>query len=323
MQRFFAISGVFCALVGVFAWWVGADADAGKMRCNGMAQLCDRRVDQVTFAGTHNSMAASKEGWYAANQQDGIPAQLRAGIRALLIDTQYWETEFDIVGQVRNQQAIAPQLQAILRSFNDKPQPGPLLCHSFCALGYRPLADGLADIRAFLDANRNEVLLVIVEDYIRPDDMDGAMRDSGLLKYAYRYDQRNHPGWPTLREMIERDERLLLFYETGRSKCACDWYQAAFQYIEDTSFRYASVDAFDCEPNRGNASAPFLLANHWVFSIIPSQKNAALANRYDVLKRRVETCKRDRWRVPNIIAVDFAETGDLLRVVRELNAGPR
>src|SRR5688572_1750021 len=139
MRRFFLVLGLFLAVIGVFAWRVDTDPDAEKLRCNGLAQLCDRRVDQVTFAGTHNSMAASKEGWYAANQLDGIPARLRAGIRALLIDTQYWETEFDIVGQLRNQQAIAPQLQAILRSFNDKPQPGPLLCHSFCALGYRPL----------------------------------------------------------------------------------------------------------------------------------------------------------------------------------------
>ena len=167
------------------------------------------------------------------------------------------------------------------------------------------------------------MLLVIIEDYIRPDDMDQAMRDSGLLKYAYRYDQRYHPEWPTLRQMIERGERLLLFYETGRSKCACDWYLSAFQYIEDTSFRYANVDAFDCEPNRGNASAPFLLANHWVFSIIPSQKDAAMANRYEVLKRRVAMCEAQRWRVPNIIAVDFGETGDLMRVVRESNSRPR
>src|SRR5215213_9852050 len=141
MQRLSGLVLVFVALIGVFAWWVGADPDAGKMRCNGLAELCDRRVDQVTFAGTHNSMSASQDGWYAANQQDGIPAQLRRGIRALLIDTQYWETEFDIVGQLRNQQAVAPQVQAILRSLNDKPQPGPLLCHSFCALGYRPLSD--------------------------------------------------------------------------------------------------------------------------------------------------------------------------------------
>src|SRR3954471_6056254 len=110
MQRVLALVMVFVVLIGIFARWVGTDPNAGKMRCNGLAQLCDRRVDQVTFAGTHNSMAAGKEGWYAPDQQNGIPAQLRAGIRALLIDTQYWETDASVAGQVGNSQTVAPQL---------------------------------------------------------------------------------------------------------------------------------------------------------------------------------------------------------------------
>src|SRR6476659_2673453 len=97
MRRLLAMVVVFAALIGVFGWLEsGADADAGKMRCNGLAELCDRRVEQVTFAATHNSMAAGREGWYAPDQQNGITAQLRAGIRALLIDTQYWETDASV-----------------------------------------------------------------------------------------------------------------------------------------------------------------------------------------------------------------------------------
>jgi hypothetical protein len=322
MRRVLALACAFVALIGAFAWLEGGDPDAGKMRCNGLVELCDRRLDQVTFAGTHNSMSAGKEGWFAPDQQNGIQAHLRAGIRALLIDAQYWETDASIAGQVRNDPAIAPQLQSILRSFNSKPEPGPLLCHSFCALGYKPLADGLAEIRSFLDANRNEVLIVIVEDYVSLSDMETAMRDSGLLKYAYSYDQRSLPPWPTLRELIESDKRLVMFVENGKDGTA-DWAPVAWKFIQDTPFRYASVDLFDCRPNRGVAQDPLLLVNHWVFSIIPSQKDAALANRYDVLKRRAELCVQQRGKVPNIIAVDFAETGDLLRVVRELNTGPR
>ena len=321
MKRVVVLIVSFLAL-GAFAALLVHASDVNAMRCNGMAQLCDRRVDQVTFAGTHNSMAAAKEGWYAPNQTEGIPAQLKRGIHALLIDTQYWETDLDIVGQLRNSQNIAPQLQAILRGLNDKPQPGPLLCHSFCALGYRPLAEGLADIRVFLDANRNEVLIVIVENSIRIEDMDMAMRDSGLLKYAYVYDQRNRPPWPTLRELIERDERLIMFSESARGGSS-NWFPYAWDYIQDTSFRYLTLESFDCEPNRGSSTNALLLVNHWQFSIIPSPYDAKNANRYDVLKRRVEGCERERGLVPNIIAVDFAERGDLLRVVRELNSGRR
>ena len=48
------------------------------------------------------------------------------------------------------------------------------------------------------------------------------MRDSGLLKYAFVYDQRNLPPWPTLRELIESDRRLVMFVENGRGGTA-DW----------------------------------------------------------------------------------------------------
>jgi hypothetical protein len=322
VKRLSAFVCFLLTLIGVYAWLADRDPDAGKMRCNGLVELCDRRVDQVTFAGTHNSMSAGKDGWFAPDQEDGIPAQLQAGIRALLIDTQYWETDASIAGQVRNEPSIAPQLQSILRGFNNNPQPGPLLCHSFCALGYKPLADGLAEIRSFLDANRNEVLIVIVEDYVSLGDMQTAMRDSGLLKYAYAHDQREQSPWPTLRELIENDKRLVMSAENGRSGLA-EWLPLAWSFIQDTPFRYPSVDSFDCRPNRGTSQNPLLLVNHWVFSIIPSQKDAAVANRYEVLKRQADLCVQQRGKVPNIIAVDFAETGDLLRVVRELNTGRR
>ena len=40
-----------------------------RLTCNGYAQLCCRRLDQVVFAGTHNSMsAADSPGWLIANQ---------------------------------------------------------------------------------------------------------------------------------------------------------------------------------------------------------------------------------------------------------------
>jgi hypothetical protein len=55
--------------------------------CNGAAALCRRRVDEVTFAGTHNSMAAAdRADWLFPQQERGIPAQLADGIRALLVD---------------------------------------------------------------------------------------------------------------------------------------------------------------------------------------------------------------------------------------------
>ena len=58
--------------------------------CNGFVDLCDRGIDEVAFAGTHNSMAASsEEGWAFGRQTGGLLAQLSFGVRAFLLDLHY------------------------------------------------------------------------------------------------------------------------------------------------------------------------------------------------------------------------------------------
>ncbi|RYY43457.1 MAG: hypothetical protein EON53_14260, partial [Actinomycetales bacterium] len=60
---------------------------AGEV-CNGHAELCARRFDQVTFPATHNSMsAADGPGWFLAEQPTGVMGQLRDGIRVFLVDS--------------------------------------------------------------------------------------------------------------------------------------------------------------------------------------------------------------------------------------------
>ena len=66
-----------------------AAADAGTA-CNGHAELCGRRFDDVAFPATHNAMsAADAPGWFIPEQPTGLLGQLDAGIRVLLIDTWY------------------------------------------------------------------------------------------------------------------------------------------------------------------------------------------------------------------------------------------
>src|SRR4029450_4296160 len=65
-----------------------ADANAGSGAvCNGHAELCDRRFDDVAYVASHNAMSVAREpGWYLAEQVDPIPVQLDQGVRALLVD---------------------------------------------------------------------------------------------------------------------------------------------------------------------------------------------------------------------------------------------
>src|SRR5690606_20021034 len=89
---------VISAVGATIATWIGATMrvepspvePAPITVCNGHELLCDRPLNEVTFPGTHNSMAAASErGWYFPSQRYGIAQQLRDGVRALLIDSYY------------------------------------------------------------------------------------------------------------------------------------------------------------------------------------------------------------------------------------------
>jgi hypothetical protein len=103
-----------------------------------------------------------------------------------------------------------------------------------------------------------------------------------------------------------------------------DWYQKAYEYwFQETGFRFKSVDQFDCAPNRGPSDAPFFLINHWISSSPPDPSKASQANTRQVIEDRIRQCISDRGLVPNAIAADFAERGDLVATVRDLNASLR
>jgi hypothetical protein len=59
--------------------------------------------------------------------------------------------------------------------------------------------------------------------------------------------------------------------------------------------------------------------NHWVDRFPPPPTAAQAVNRRSVLSRRIRACRERLGRVPNAIAVDFYDRGDVIAVVRELN----
>ena len=79
----------FFWIVAALGWGcTSAEPSSEKgVGCNGHEELCERPLDQVTLAGTHNSMSNEDEGWLAPNQGFGISRQLQDGIRAMMLDT--------------------------------------------------------------------------------------------------------------------------------------------------------------------------------------------------------------------------------------------
>jgi hypothetical protein len=177
--------------------------------------------------------------------------------------------------------------------------------------------DVLREMRDFLVRHPQEVLVMVIEDYVPPSDLEVAFTESGLVDFVYR--SPLGPPWPTLGQMIDRGERVLALSESGRPGVA--WLHPAFTVVQETPYKFHGPEDMSCRANRGGTSGALFQVNHWIETVpAPRPTNAAIVNRYDFLLARAERCWRDRKKVPNLLAVDFAETGDLLKVVAALNA---
>ena len=310
--------------------------------CNGHAELCDRPLPEVALPATHNSMSAPLPGWYAALVDGPIAQQLADGVRGLLIDTHYADrlpdgrlrtdaTRIELIDRAKedgvSEEAIAAALRLRGRAgFAGEGERGMYLCHTFCELGGTELGSVLEDLHDFLAANPGEIVVVINQDYVTPQDWVGAVRDAGLEPYAFTPPPSGRP-WPTLREMIDSGRRLLMLAENEGG--AAPWYQPAYDaLLQETPFSFPSaaplLDAANldrtCEPNRGPADAPLFLVNHWVTTDpLPRPSDADAVNAYRPLLARLRACERIRDHIPNLVAVNFPRHGDLYRAVDALN----
>ncbi|HTZ85122.1 MAG TPA: hypothetical protein VMB05_00510 [Solirubrobacteraceae bacterium] len=334
IQPRIAVALVALALLAATGCSAQGSRPSAVRSCNGSAVLCERRLDQVFFAGTHNSFAASEEpGWYFANQTFPISRQLQGGIRALLIDVHFGvydptngRVRTDLTAEGSDRNKVAEQVPASALRVAERVAggiglgdlsgtPEPYLCHTLCELGAEPLERELVAIRDFLRAHPDQVVLVIVEDYVPPATIEESFKNAGLLDYVATLER--HAPLPTLGELISSKRRLLVFAEEKGGKPS--WYMPAFSFMQDTPLGALHPGELSCARYRGAEGDPMLLINHWIPPFPPSITMNALIGRSPFLRARVERCTRDRHIGGAIVAVDFYQRTAVVEVTRALN----
>jgi hypothetical protein len=287
-------------------------------------------------------MSVPLPGWYSSEQEAPIATQLADGIRGLLIDTHYADllpngkvrTYFGSeskLHQLAKQDGVSPDaVDAAKRirerlGYQGKGERGMYLCHTFCELGSTKLEPVLDDLRDFLVAHPSAIVVVINQDYVTPEDFVGAVKDAGLGDFVYR--GPTDGSWPTLREMIDSNQRVLFLAENHAG--AASWYHPAYKSItEETPYQFSKVAQLtkaselpaSCKPNRGPDEAPMFLINHWISTDpIPRPSDAAKVNAYEPLLARAQKCQSIRKHLPNLLAINFYREGDLFKVVDKLN----
>jgi len=191
------------------------------------------------------------------------------------------------------------------------------MCHGLCETGSTPFVASLQQVRSWLAANPDEVLTLFIEDHVDSASIAADIEAAGLLPYVHA--PTVGAPWPTLGDMIDSGQRLVVMVEEGDGGPDAPWLVNGFELTQDTPYTFPTVESFSCATNRGPADAPLLLLNHWLSGFSSLVTNAQTANAADVLLTRAERCRDERGQIPNFVAVNFITLGDVGLVVDTLN----
>ena len=296
-------------------------AAADPNACNGHIELCDRRLDEVTIAMTHNSMSSIADDFYLPNQLVDIEDQLDLGTRGLMLDTVYGRTDADgnvlTSGDGPPADTLDAEASVAAEAIRERANEGlsdeaVYFCHSLCEIGSLDAVTELIAIREWMERNPREVLVIIVQDGTEPADTAAMFESAGMVDMLLV--QPPGAAFPTLGEMIDRNERIFVLVEEDAS--GADWLHPAFDLSQETPYSFGSVDEFVCVENRGDPASTMFLVNHFI--TLARASNRTINDR-DVLLDRAEQCAEERGLHPNLLAVDFISQGDVFAVVDELN----
>ena len=278
------------------------DEIADGLVCNGLAVLCERTYDNVTFPETHNAFATHEDGIYypASNHRTGLGAQWDAGMRAFMLDTHYADAE--------------------------DPNPnGVRFCHgdgdgaiSPCIYGSVDAVDWLSELNGRMAEAPSDVVTLLIENYVQPSDLAHVLEEAELFDMAYIH-QLDTP-WPTLRELIENNHRLVVFWEQATDE-KHPYFHDFLTFGWTTDYAEDSKEEMDCSPHRGDAEQEVYHMNNWLSGPfgLSSPNDAEDTNDPEFLIERSIECWEMHGKRPTFIAVDWWEDGDVVAAALAVN----
>jgi hypothetical protein len=239
---------------------------------------------------THNSYSSAAAGFTFPNQNLSITEQLNSGVRGFMLDV------YDLMGTLT-------------------------VYHGSFVLGAEPLSNSLGVIEQFLNTNPNEIITIILECYVTANDIESEINASGLNNYLFE----KIPGidWPTLQEMINNNQRLIILTDENDANANQGWYHYVWDHAVETQFSVTDPADFNNEFNRGDSLNDLFIFNHFITNAvlgIGDEAAAGIVNEYNFLMNRINENYLATNKFPNFITLDFIDLGEGLNVVNTLNA---
>ncbi|MCL6289104.1 hypothetical protein PV749_02090 [Streptomyces sp. ID03-2B] len=313
-------AGVACAALAGVLVVPPVFGPSAPRQCLGSSRLCDLRYDEAAYLTSHNAMSTTADRFIGPLQDPDITTQLNTGVRALQLDTYRWESPQDIAERLDSPE-FTPEQRRLISGAIDKvnpPREGLWLCHGVCRAGAIELVPTLEDIGDWLRAHPTEIVTLIVQDDISPEDTEKAFRAAGLDDLLHTPAADPDAPWPTLGEMIDSGRRLVVFAE--KADGPAPWYRNFYRYGMETPFAFRNPSEMTCAPHRGGTGKQLFLLNHFITNAGGSRLDAGRVNARDWVLERTRACEAERGSPVTFIAVDYTTVGDALGAVNELNS---
>lgn len=289
---------------------------SAQTACNNSPSLCSRPYNNITYLGAHDSpflRDKSTSFSTSGNQYYNSTVQLEAGVRLLSAQVH------------KNGTASGPNQWR--------------LCHSTCDLmDAGSLATWLKEIKTWMDANKNEVVTVLIvnSDDATASDIGAQFSTSGIDKYAYTPPSTSVPKtWPTLESLISNGTRLMTFVASLKETSSqYPYLMDEFTYIFENDFENESPTNYTCTPNRptglttSSTGGRMFLMNHFLYSTQLfgiQQPNNTYVNITNAetglgsLGTRLNNCTTVYSKAPNFVLVDFFNVGPAIKSVDAAN----
>jgi len=272
--------------------------------------MLDKRYNEITFPGTHNSFAAGSSFPYGScqNQQFFSKGQLEKGVRYVELDVAH-------ICQVDTEICVK---------------------HGEC-IG--SLYNRLRDIAAFAQATPDQIITICVSDL---PDLDGPrsmvlinkyLESEGLAPFIYNWDDSKPAGervyvpdpWPTLREMFDSGRNVMFLHNRKVGNFGVDGaYYRGMDYDDYVDTNHHPF--YECNDIAGLSKVQPVWdpstcprqhdGDNWLFQIESHSRKGAAANRnlaarnndgrkhYQMAKQHEDELLPGN-RVVNFITVDF------------------
>ncbi|CAG8556558.1 908_t:CDS:2 [Ambispora leptoticha] len=231
--------------------------------CNGSADLCDLRYDQVTHPGTHNSAAYDlkfdcKSAAAVCSNKIKPVSKLCNLFDILCLQNGVSKEIVECLFEDNVGHDVATQLKDGIRLFDfdscvTVDTNEVVRCHGSQGIraiggGFEPLFQAIRD---FLNANPNEIITIEFND----GDGDYATLAGGIQSKLEQYfitepghsmlvtRKDNNEPWPTLRQMIETNQRIVIFfgYFYDSTPNRMPWINSKNYWLTD-SYTYTAPD---------------------------------------------------------------------------------